>query len=147
MTRNATQLFSEGHQIDVIPPASRNDDEATTGWKSMRDWFKAAVLVEAGAIAAGGALDCKITQAQDAAGTGAKDITGKAITALGGGDDNGNVVIELDASELDVTNSFSWINVQLNAGGTVAILCSAVLLRFEGRFVPADTSGLAEVVN
>jgi hypothetical protein len=143
----ATQIFTEGHRIDTIHPASRSDAEATTGWKSMRDFHKAVVIVDVGAIAAGGAVNCKITQATDENGAGAKDVTGKAITVLDGSDDNKVVVIELDASELDANNDYDYINVQLNTGGTVAVLCQATLIRYLPRYAPVDDSNLEEVVN
>lgn len=143
---NVTQYFGDGHRIDAIVPKSRSDDMGTVGWLSMRDYHKAAVLVSAGAIAAGGLIDCKITQAQDDAGTGAKDISGKAITTLTGSDDNALCLIELDSSELDVSNNFDYINVELSCGGNVACLTAAYVFRYESRFQAVDDTNLQEHV-
>lgn len=147
MASPVTELFTEGHRMDFIHPASRNADVATFGWLSMRDYHKAVVVIDIGAIAANGTVDFKLTQATDDAGAGAKDITGKAITALGDADDNSVVVVELDASELDVSNNYDHINGELSLGGHAAILCQAVCIRYQSRFKAVDASNLAEVVN
>ena len=147
MASPVTELFSEGHRLDWINPASRTSDMATFGWKSMRDYHKAVALVQVGAAAANATIDFKLTQATDDAGTSAKDITGKAITVLGGGDDNVMVVVELDASELDVSNNFDYINGELSVGGAAAVLCSAILIRYQPRFKGVDDSNLEEVVS
>ncbi len=146
MAHAATELFSEGHRIDSIHPASRNADVATFGWLSMRDYHKAVAIIDIGAIAANGTVNFKLTQATDDAGTGAKDITGKAITALGDTDDNTVLVVELDSSELDVSNNYDYINGELSLGGHAAILCQAHLIRYQPRFKDVDDSNLGEVV-
>jgi hypothetical protein len=143
---NVTQYFTEGHKITAISPASRTEAEATTGWLSMRDYHKAVVIYNGGLNGVAAAVDLKIMQAQDDAGTGAKIVTGKSITTLAAGDDNVICVIELDTSELDVSNNFDWINVVLNVGGNVACLTSAIILRYEPRFQAVDDSNLAEHV-
>ncbi len=142
-----TELFTEGHRLDAIHPASRTSDVATFGWKSMRDYHKAVVVIDVGAIGAKGTVDFKLTQATDENGAGAKDITGKAMTALGESDDNNLVAVELDASELDVTNGYDYINGELSLGGAVAILCQALLIRYQSRFKGVDDSNLQEVVS
>lgn len=146
MTTTVAEYFAEGHRLDNIVPQSMNADMKTVGWKSMRDYHKAALIIQAGAIAAGGLVDAKITQATDDAGTSAKDISGKAITTLDGSDDNAICVIELDSSELDVTNKFDWINVELSCGGAVACLVNALLIRYQPRFKEVDHSNLTEHV-
>lgn len=147
MSTSVTQLFTEGHRLDFIQPASRTSAEATTGWLSMRDYHKFAVILMLGAAAANATVDMKLSQATDDAGAGAKDITGKAITTLGGSDDNSEVVIELDSSELDVSNSYDYVNVDLLIGGAAACLTAAVAIRYQPRFSAVDDSNLAEVVS
>lgn len=142
MTTTVAEYFTEGHRLDQIVPQSRTDDMGTVGWKSMRDYHKAVVIILCGALAAGAAVDCKITQAKDDAGTGAKDISGKAVTTLDGDDDNTISAIELDASELDVTNQFDYINVELSCGGNVACLTAALLVRYQPRFKEVDDTNI-----
>lgn len=146
MTATITALFSEDNRLDDIIPASRTSVEANTGWLSMRDYHQAAFIVQAGAIAAAGVVDAQIYQATDDVGTGAKAITGKAITALDDGDDNAIAVIELNASELDVANRFDYILGSISHGGAAACVTSGVMIRLQPRFKPVDDSNLAEVV-
>lgn len=143
---NVTQYFAEGHRIDCIVPASRTSAEATTGYLSMRDYHKAVVIYNGGALAANATVDLKIMQAQDDAGTGVKAISGKAITTLGNANDNVICVIELDSSEMDVTNNFDYINVVHLCGGAAACLTSVVVIRYEPRFQGVDETNLQEHV-
>ena len=146
MSATVAALFTEGHRLDFIWPASRSAAEATTGYLSMRDFHKLTVIVMAGAIGALGTVDCKVVQAQDDAGTGVKDISGKAITPLDEGDDNSAAVIEVDTSEMDATNNFDYINVILSTGGNVACLTNVLVVRHQPRFSPVDDTNLDEVV-
>lgn len=146
MASPVTEYFTEGHRLSPIYPASRSAVEANTGWASMRDYHKAVFIVSAGQIGAQGALDASILQATDTLGAGAKAITGKAITPLDTNDDNSMSVIELDSSELDVANGFDCILGSVSHGGVVAILSSALLIRYQPRFKPVGTDNIDEVV-
>lgn len=147
MAHAVNELFTEGHRIDAIVPASRTSAEVTTGWKSMRDFHKAFVLLLGGALAANATVDVKIWQAKDDAGGSAKLVTGKSITPLDSGDDNALCGIELDTSELDVTGEFDWINVQILVGGAAACLLAAALIRYQPRFKAVDYTNFTEIVN
>lgn len=143
-----SELFTEVNRIDVIVPASRQAVMVSTGYVSMRDYHKAFALILTGAIAALAVVDAKLVQATDTAGLGAKDVAGKAVTTLDGGDDNSSLGIELDASELDVNNGYDCIALQISCGGgAAAVLCAGALFRTIPRFKPVDASNLAEVVN
>jgi len=146
VTQTVAELFTEANRLSVIVPASRTSAEATTGWLSMRDYHKAVAVLLCGALAANATVDLAIYQATDDAGTGAKLVTGKQITTLGGGDDNATAVIELDSSELDVTNLFDWINVQLLVGGAAACLTAVLVARYQPRFKPVGVTNLTEVI-
>lgn len=146
MSHAHNELFTEGHRCTPIYPQTGNDSEFTTGWQSMRDYHRAVVILLLGASAAGAAVDLKITQATNDAGAGAKNVTGKVITTLDGGDDNSMVAIELDTSELDVDGKYDHINVQLNCGGTVNAVVAALLIRFQPRFKPVGDENFDEVV-
>ena len=146
MSSPVTEYFTEGHRLSPIYPASRNHVEANTGFVSMRDYHKAVFIISAGQIAALGTLDAEILQATDTLGTGVKAITGKAIAPLDTNDDNSMSVIELDSSELDVTNGFDCILGSISHGGHVAILSSALLIRHQPRFKPVGTDNIDEVV-
>jgi hypothetical protein len=146
VTQTVAEYFYEGNRLDFIPPASRTSAVANTGWLSMRDVHKAVAIYNGGALAANSVVDMQILQATDGLGAGNKVITGKQIASLGNADDNVACVIELDASELDVDGGFDWINLELSCGGAAACLTSAVLIRYQPRFKPVDSSNLEEAV-
>jgi hypothetical protein len=142
-----SEYFSEVNRLDQIVPASRNQAEILTSYVSMRDYHKATAIIQVGAIAANGIVNAKLIQATDTLGAGAKEITGKAITALGDTDDNKMCVIELDTSELDVANQYDCIALQINTGGNSACLCSGLLVRWLPRFKKVDNTNLEEIVS
>jgi hypothetical protein len=146
MTATITALFTEDNRLDDIIPASRTSVEANTGWLSMRDYHQAAFIIQAGAIAAAGIVSAEILQATDEFGAGSKAISGKAIAALDGTEDNAICVIELNASELDVTNRYDYILGSISHGGAAACVTSGLMIRLQPRFKPVDDSNLAEVV-
>ena len=98
-----------------IDPDAYAASTVNGAWVSMADFTEAAAIVVVGAMAAGATVDAKLQQAKDAAGTGAKDITGKAITQLtqAGGDGDEIVTIPLRAEEIDIANAFTHIRVQV----------------------------------
>jgi hypothetical protein len=60
-------------------------------------------------------LDAKLEQATDSSGTGAKDITGGAITQLtqAGGDSDKQVIIDVNGKSLDANNDFTHVRLTL----------------------------------
>lgn len=71
------------------------------------------VLAKAGAVTAGKILTVQLRQAQDAAGTGAKDL-GAAVTAVGvGGAAPPDVEVEKQLDELDGANGFTHVTAVL----------------------------------
>jgi hypothetical protein len=92
-------------------------------------------------------LDAKLQQASAAAGTGAKDITDKAITQLtqAGSDGNSLVGIELRTEELDVNGGFEYVRFSV----TIAVAdCAyaATLFGVEPRYAAVSTTAYDEVV-
>ena len=86
-------------------------------WQDMSPFMQVFAKVRLGAFDAADVLNvCKLQQAQDAAGTGAKDLT----TAASGGDyDSDNpvkaagdqVILEAQAADLDVAGGFRYVRV------------------------------------
>ena len=114
----------------------------------MQDKEAIQALISVGTMAATSTLDAKIEQATDSSGTGAKDITGKAITQLtaAGTDSDKQAVINVFDSELDIVNEFDHVRLSM----TVAVAASdagAVILSQAPVYYP-DTaiSSLDEVV-
>lgn len=126
--------------VGVIAPVSQGAGSASTGWVSMALWGSLMAIVQAGVLGASATLDAKLEQATSAAGAGAKDLTGKAITQLtkAGSDDGKQAVIEVTSDELDVNNSFTHVRLTLTVG-TAASLVAGLLLGHDARYDPSDS--------
>lgn len=131
-----------------LDPVSQAAATVTTGWLSMADFEQAMALLMVGAMTAGSTVDAKLRQATDAAGTGAKDITGKAIVQLtqAGGDSNKQVLINVRSEELDVAGGFTHVQLSVTVA-VAASLIAAALFGFDARYQPEDdVSTVDEVV-
>jgi hypothetical protein len=137
-----SELFSV---LATIDPASQAVGTVTTGWISAGNHHSLLALVQSGVLGTGATLDAKLQQATDASGTGAKDVTGKAITQIvKATGDNKQALINLRPDDLDVTNGYAYVRLSV----TVAVassLTAAQLLGFNPRFAPGDASNQAAV--
>jgi hypothetical protein len=98
---------------------------ATTAYLDMREVHTAEFFLAVGATDQ--AIAMKLVQATSAAGAGKKDITGAAIVALAGTDDNKQVSIEVDPYQLDINNSFRFVAAETAVtGGTETTACLSV---------------------
>ena len=137
-----SELFSV---LATIDPASQAVGTVTTGWISAGNHHTLLALVQSGVLGTGATLDAKLQQATDASGTGAKDVTGKAITQIvKATGDNKQALINLRPDDLDVTNGFAYVRLSLTVA-VAASLTAAQLLGFNPRFVPGDASNQAAV--
>lgn len=132
--------------IATIDPDAYAASTVTSDWGNMGLFKKAMGIIEVGTLGASATIDAKLQQAQDASGTGVKDITGKSIAQLtqAGTDDDKQVVIDLDAAELDVANGFEYVRISMTIG-VAASDAGALLLGLEPRFGPASDNDLASV--
>jgi hypothetical protein len=109
--------------VGNIDPDAYAASTVTTGWIDASKFQQYLAIVQAGDLGASATLDAKLEQATDASGTGAKDVTGKAITQLtqAGTDSNKQVVINLTPSQhLDIDNGFDHFRLSM----TVAVAAS-----------------------
>ena len=147
-----SKLPSEAVAITaVIDPDANAAAEYTSAYMSMAKFQKGMAIIMAGTLGSSATLDAKLVQATAAAGTGVKDITGKAITQLtqAGTDSDKQAIINFDQSDLDVANGYDWVAVVMTVG-TATSDCGALLLGFDARFEPAsdyDVSTVDEIVN
>ena len=131
--------------LGAINPSSQAAGAATSGWLSAAQFQKFLAIISAGTFGASATVDAKIQQATDSSGTGAKDVTGKAITQmLAAGGNNVQAEINLDAQELDVNGGFAFIQLSVTVG-TAATGTSAVVLGLGGRLGPASDFNNASV--
>lgn len=132
--------------VGVINPQSLAPGTATSGWIDMGLVGAILASLNVGAIAATGTLNAKLEQATDSAGTGAKDVTGKAITALADSDDNKQIDINCRPDELDIVNGFTHVRLSVTTA-TAASLVGAQVRAFDSRYQPqADLATVAQVV-
>ncbi len=137
-----SELFSV---LATIDPASQAVGTVTTGWISAGNHHSLLALVQSGVLGTGATLDAKLQQATDASGTGAKDVTGKAITQIvKATGDNKQALINLRPYDLDVTNGYAYVRLSLTVA-VAASLTAAQLLGFNPRFAPGDASNQAAV--
>ena len=110
-----SELFSV---LATIDPASQAVGTVTTGWISAGNHHTLLALVQSGVLGTGATLDAKLQQATDASGTGAKDVTGKALNQIvKATGDNKQALINLRPDDLDVTNGYAYVRLSL----TVAV--------------------------
>lgn len=131
----------------AINPQSLSPGTATSGWVSMANFEKLQAIVAVGTLGASATADAKLQQASDSGGTGAKDITGKAITQLtkAGSDDNKQAIINLRSDELDVANGFTHVRLSITVG-TAASVVAGVVLGHDARYQPADDATTVDEV-
>lgn len=137
--------------LGAVDPDANGTGDHSTDWISMQDFQQIMAVVMAGTLGASATLDAKIEQAQDASGTGVKDVTGAAITQLtkAGGDDDKQAILQLYAEDLDLMNAFTHVRLTLTVG-TAASDCGAVVMGMGARYQPAssyDAASVAEIVS
>ena len=136
--------------VGNIDPDANAAGTYTTGWVAAKNFHSFLAIIQAGDLGSSATIDAKLQQATSAAGAGAKDITGKAITQLtqAGTDDNKQALINLRTDELDVDNSFAFVRLSMTVA-TATSDAGAVLLGFDSRFGPAsdfDATTVDEIV-
>ncbi len=137
--------------VGNIDPDAYAASTVTTGWIDASKFHQYLAIVQAGDLGASATLDGKIEQATDSSGTGAKDVTGKAITQLtqAGTDSNKQSVINLMPSEdLDFDNGFDHFRLSMTIG-TAASDAAGIVLGLNARQGIAsdnDASTVDEVV-
>lgn len=132
--------------LATLDPASVAASTVLTAYVPVAKWHTIAAILQTGVLGASATVDAKLRQAQDAAGTGVKDITGKSITQLvKASHDNKQVVLECKADDLDTANGFTHVALSVTVG-TAASLLSAALMGTNPRYAPATDFDSANVV-
>lgn len=137
--------------VGAIDPDANAAGALSTGWVSVAEYASLMAIVMAGTLGASATLDAKLEQATDSSGTGAKDVTGKAITQLtqaSPNDSDQQAIINCGQQDLDVNGGFAFVRLTMTVG-TATSDCGAVLLGFDPAYAPAvdnDATTVAEVV-
>lgn len=144
----ANQKLSEGLALlATYDPASVAASTVTTAWVDQSVFFFLLAVVQTGVMGASGTIDAKLQQATDSAGTGAKDITGKAITQLvKATGDNKQAFINMKEADLDTEGGFRFVRLSITVG-TAASLLGASLWGGVPRYQPANAYNQAAVLS
>lgn len=131
----------------VIDPDAYNASTVTSGWIDMGMFEAIMATVMVGTMGTSATVDAKLEQATDAAGTGAKDVTGKAITQLtqAGTDSDKQAIIECRSDELDVNNSFTHVRLSVTIG-TAACDAGAIVHGVAARYQQDNVATVDEIV-
>ena len=132
--------------LATIDPSSQGAGPISSGWVPVANHHGFLAVVQTGVLGTAATVDAKLQQALDNAGTGAKDIAGKAITQIvKATGDNKQALINVKPEELDTVNGFGFVRVTVTVG-VAASITSAQLLGVNPRFAPADAGNQAAVV-
>lgn len=134
--------------VGVIDPDAYAANTYTTAWVHMGNFEAIMAVIYCGTMVTNAVLSAKLEQATDSGGTGAKDITGKAITNLteAGTDSDKQAIINCRSDELDVANGFDYARLSVTLATAGADMGAAVY-GFYARYAPAaDLSTVDEIV-
>lgn len=146
-------MLTHVHAADNVAVVATIDPDVTTASTVVSDYVDASkfhtllAVIMAGTLGTSATIDAKLVQATSAAGAGAKDITGAAITQLtqaGTDQSDTQAVISLQTDALDVANDFQFVAISLTVG-TATSDAGAILLGVAPRVGPADDNDLASV--
>ena len=132
--------------LATIDPASQAAGAISSGWVSAANHLGFLAVVQTGVLGTSATVDAKLQQALDATGTGAKDITGRAIIQIvKATGDNKQALINVKPEDLDTVNGFGFVRVTVTVGAAASVI-SAQLIGVNPRFAPADAANQAAVV-
>ena len=132
--------------LATIDPASQAAGAISSGWVSVANHLGFLAGVQTGVLGTSATVDAKLQQALDATGTGAKDITGRAIIQIvKATGDNKQALINVKPEDLDTVNGFGFVRVTVTVGAAASVT-SAQLIGVNPRFAPADAANQAAVV-
>lgn len=133
------ELLSESLAVvSVIKPDATAAGTATSGWISMATYGQILAVIMAGDLGTNATVDAKLQQATDGSGTGAKDVSGKAITQLtqaGTDKSNKQALINLRSEELDRKNGFTHVRLSVTVATATSDL-AAIVLGTRARYSP-----------
>ena len=126
----------------VDPQSIGSGSTISSGWISAQQYGSFVAMLRTGVIGASGSVNMQIRQATDSSGTGAKNITGKTLTAPltnAGYPTSGQAEINIRGDELDVSNGFAYLQIQVTATAAAA-LASAALVGNDPRNGPCSSN-------
>ncbi len=122
--------------VGAIDPQLVDNTSKTSDWAAGADFEEFEILLMVGATAT--TVNAKVQGATDASGTGAADLTGKAITELEAADDNKQVRIRVSAEELRAQSKSHLALVVTVGDGTSGAQIAAAIYGLKPHYLPAD---------
>lgn len=140
MTTSNIKLNEQIAVLAVFNPVSVAASTVVTTWVPVSAYNSIIAMIQTGVLGTSATLDAKIRQATDSSGTGAKDITGKAITQIvKASGDNVQASIEIRPEDLDVNNAFTHVALSVTVG-TAASIFAAQLIGGNPRYFPVTNA-------
>ena len=113
--------------LGTIDPVAQAPGTVTTGWLDCGQFFATLAAVQTGVLGAGATVDAKLQQALDNAGTGVKDIVGRAITQIvKATGDNKQALVNLKGADFDVEGGFRFVRLSVTVGGAASQVAAIV---------------------
>jgi hypothetical protein len=135
--------FTEINQVlTKIDPASYTTEQSS-GWVSFGNHARMVFVMSVGAIAATGTLNMKVQKATNGTGTGAIDMTGKAIVQLA--DSADNIVVAIDVREEELGGSFSHVRV-VATPATAAAIFGVLGIGFDPTHAPVPQTNWTQAI-
>lgn len=129
--------------LAALPPLSQGATTRSTGWIPVSTAFQFMAAISVGVLGSSATVNAKLEQATSAAGAGAKDVPGKAITEID--ENNKTAVIVASHNDIDMTNGFTHIRLSVTVG-TAASLTAAALYGAFARYENEGNNEADEVV-
>jgi len=133
--------------VGAIDPDVHTAATYTTGWIAAKNFFAYMAIIMAGTLGTNATIDAKIEQATDAAGAGAKDVSGAVITQMtqaGTDKSDKQAIINLRQSQLDIANNFTHFRLSMTVA-TATSDAGAIVLAMDERYGPASDNDAASV--
>lgn len=134
--------------VATVDPDVLTAGDHVSDWVDMSKFERILAIAKWGTLGSNATFDAKLEQAQNSGGTGAKDISGKAITQIDQSDSpdpsDGQALINCRADELDVNNGFTHVRLSITVA-TASCDGDGTVLGFDPRNGPASDNDLASV--
>ena len=132
--------------LATLDPVSQAAGTVATACVPVANFHAFLAIVETGVLGAAATLDARIQQAQDGAGTGVKDVAGRAIVQIvKATGDNKQALINFKPDDLDNANGFAFVRLSLTVGVAASVV-AGTMLGIHPRYVPAETFNQGAVV-
>lgn len=131
--KNDLKFAAASNAVQGIKPQSVNNATVdSSAYYSTAGSHQAIAVFTTGTMT-GGALNCRVMQAQDTSGTNAKVISGLCVTFAGTGG-NTTQTVSINPALLDTPNSFNCLGLQIVESNTCASLVSGLLILGHRRY-------------